>query len=406
MHDSQMGHQLILEPENASEPVDSKDDASLKRPKRNWGEIWESLLRMGLGEIAMRVGTGLSLVAMVLLVIWVMSNFYLEGNLTGGQVEAIAAPLPTATRPIEVAAVEPAPVGAFNQGISRVAQIHTQLPTKPRFDVITYTVEKGDTIFAIADKFNLKPETIFWGNYYTLGDDPHRLQPDQELNILPVDGVYYEWHAGDGLNGVAQFYGVEPEDIVNWPGNRLDINTLGDFSNPNIEPGTWLIVPGGTRAYVSWSVPNITREDPAVANIMGPGACGPVDDGPVGTGTFVWPSVERYLSGYDYSPETNHYGIDIAGDTGYNIFATDSGVVVYAGWNDWGYGNVIVIDHGNGWQSLYGHLDTLNVGCGSYVYQGDVIGGMGSTGNSSGPHLHFELYSEVYGKVNPWNFVQ
>ena len=155
--------------------------------------------------------------------------------------------------------------------------------------MIPYTVEKGDTIFAIAEKFNLKPETILWGNYYILVDDPHRLSPEQELNILPVDGVYYEMARGDGLNGVAKFYGVEAEAIINWPGNRLDINTLGDFANPNIEPGTWLIVPGGSREFVSWSAPRITREDPAVASIMGPGACGPVDDGPVGNGTFVWP---------------------------------------------------------------------------------------------------------------------
>jgi murein DD-endopeptidase MepM/ murein hydrolase activator NlpD len=128
-------------------------------------------------------------------------------------------------------------------------------------------------------------------------------------------------------------------------------------------------------------------------------------DGPVGTGTFIWPTTEKYLSGYDYSPETNHWGIDVAGRLGNSIFATDNGVVVYAGWNDWGYGNVVVIDHGNGWQTLYAHLSAFNVDCGSYVYQGDTIGAMGSTGNSSGPHLHFEMRSDKYGRANPWNFL-
>ncbi|MCJ7625145.1 MAG: M23 family metallopeptidase, partial [Anaerolineaceae bacterium] len=155
-----------------------------------------------------------------------------------------------------------------------------------------------------------------------------------------------------------------------------------------------------------WSAPRITRDDPAVAKVYGPGYCGEVMDGPIGNGTFVWPTVERYLSGYDYSPETNHRGIDISGMLGNSIFAVDSGVVVYAGWNDWGYGEVVVIDHGNGWQSLYAHLSTYNVECGSYVYQGDVIAAMGSTGKSSGPHLHFELRSDEFGKVNPWNFLQ
>jgi LysM repeat protein len=282
----------------------------------------------------------------------------------------------------------------------------TILPTQPRLEISQYEVQVGDSVFEIAKKFNLNPETILWGNYYVLADDVHRLQPGQTLNILPVDGVYYEWHTGDGLNGVADFYGVPVDDILDWTSNDLDRNTIGDYANPNIAPGTWLVIPGGVREFVSWSAPRITRDDPAVAKTFGPGFCGEIMEGPVGNGTFVWPSVERYLSGYDYSPETNHYGIDIAGSTGYALFSVDAGVVVYAGWNDWGYGNTVVIDHGNGWQSLYAHMDSLNVGCGSFVYQGDVIGALGNTGNSSGPHLHFELRSDLYGKVNPWNFLQ
>ncbi len=88
------------------------------------------------------------------------------------------------------------------------------------------------------------------------------------------------------------------------------------------------------------------------------------------------------------------------------LVPTRSGVVVYAGWNDWGYGYVIVLDHGNGWQTLYAHLSTVNVVCGQSVYQGDVIGAMGSTGNSTGAHLHFEIMHDEYGKVNPHNFLQ
>jgi murein DD-endopeptidase MepM/ murein hydrolase activator NlpD len=126
----------------------------------------------------------------------------------------------------------------------------------------------------------------------------------------------------------------------------------------------------------------------------------------MGSLTFIWPTTERYLSGYDYSPETNHFGIDIAGDLGNPIFAADHGVVVYAGWNDYGYGEMIVIDHGSGWQTLYGHLNQVNVVCGQEVYQGDTIGLMGSTGKSTGPHLHFEMRSDKFGRVNPWDFLQ
>jgi murein DD-endopeptidase MepM/ murein hydrolase activator NlpD len=82
------------------------------------------------------------------------------------------------------------------------------------------------------------------------------------------------------------------------------------------------------------------------------------------------------------------------------------GVIVYSGWNDWGYGNVVVIDHGYGWQTLYAHMSKINAECGMSVYQGDVIGLYGSTGNSTGPHLHFEMLHEEYGKVNPWDFLR
>jgi murein DD-endopeptidase MepM/ murein hydrolase activator NlpD len=125
----------------------------------------------------------------------------------------------------------------------------------------------------------------------------------------------------------------------------------------------------------------------------------------VGTGTFLWPSTEHYLSGYDYSPETNHFGIDVAGQLGNPIFTADSGVVTYAGWNDYGYGEMIVIDHGSGWQTLYAHLSQVNVTCGQEVNQGDTIGLMGSTGQSTGPHLHFEMRNDDYGRVNPWDFL-
>lgn len=376
-----------------------------RTPKQNWNQIWEHLLRLGLGEFSLRLGTGLTSIIMVLLVVWVMSNFYLKGQSTNLNGRVIAAPLPSPNAPVNLPALNVSVIIPGTEGISRMAQIHTFQQAQPRIDVVQYEVQKGDTIFGIAEKFDLKPETILWGNYHTLADDPHRLKPGEIINILPVNGVYYEWHAGDGLNGVADFYHVTADDIVNWPGNHLNRDTLGDWANPSIPAGTWLVIPGGSREFVSWSAPRITRTDPSSAKIFGPGYCGSVVDGPVGTGTFVWPTVEKYLSGYDYSPATNHFGIDIAGKTGNAIYASDTGVVVYAGWNDWGYGNVVVIDHGNGWQTLYAHLSAYNVECGTYVYQGDIIGAMGSTGNSSGPHLHFEMRSDEYGKANPWNFL-
>ncbi len=372
--------------------------------------LWESLSQAGLGETVFRAGTHLLSVALILLAVLGLRALYIniqEVPPEGAEVAVMAAVLPTAT-PTEAAPDLPlfAPVqSSFIFGIPRLALLHTTIPTRPRTEIITYTVQVGDTIFGIAEMYGLRPETILWGNYYTLADDPHRLTPGQELNIMPMDGTYHRWSEGEGLNGVSRGYDVTPETIINWPGNHLDAAALGDWSNPNIEAGTMLFVPGGERAFVTWSAPRITRDNPAVARILGPGACGTIMDGAVGIGAFIWPGNNHFLSGYDYSPSTNHFGIDIAGRLGDPIYAADNGVVVYSGWNDWGYGYVVVIDHGNGWQTLYAHLSSINVGCGASVYQGGVIGAFGSTGNSSGPHLHFEMMHDNYGKVNPWNFL-
>lgn len=389
---------------SAEDNLSSSVDQPLKRKPRQWNQIWEGLLRLGLGETAMRMGTAMASIALVLLVLWVMSSFYLKGNVPYERDKAIAAPLPTPTSSVAPPAYNFVSVPV--SGIPRYAQIHTILPSRARFEIAQYEVLQGDTIFGIAEKFALKPQTILWGNFDTLADDPHRLQPGQLLNILPLDGVLYEWHAGDGLNGVAKFFGVTPEDIINWPGNNLDAENIGDFTNPNIEAGAKVFIPGGSRDFISWSAPLISRTDPASAKIFGPGYCGEVYEGYIGSGTFVWPSTETWISGYDYSPATNHWGIDVAGSLGNSIFASDSGVVVYAGWNDWGYGNVIVIDHGNGWQTLYAHLNQLFVGCGASVSQGATIASMGSTGRSSGPHLHFELMNASRVRVNPWDYLQ
>ena len=272
----------------------------------------------------------------------------------------------------------------------------------PRDKVITYIVEEGDSIFHIADKFGLKPETVLWSNRYTLGDTPDGIYPGEELLIPPVDGLIHVWSEGEGLNGVSGFYGVDPDVIVDYALNDLDRATLGNYSLPNIAPGTMLVVPGGTRPTLSW-VP--ARDSEVSGSIyLGDGAC-TVLYGNSGTGSFTWPTTNHFLSGYDYTPPT-HNGLDFDGDMGSPIYAVDSGVIVYSGWSDRGYGNLIVVDHDGGWQSFYAHLmDGSMLACGSNVTKGDLIASMGSTGRSTGPHLHFELRS--YGAaVNPWAYLQ
>lgn len=359
-----------------------------------------TLARLGLGEVVLRVGTNILAVALVALVVWLMQALYGQ-VVSGGTARAEAASGPTPTPQLSAASL-PLPAAEGTGGIARGTMLHTSIPTRPRIDVIRYTVQPGDTVFGIAAKFGLKPSTILFGNYAVLKDTPHSLRPGQVLNILPVDGTYYEWQGTESLEKVAEFFGVDPESIVNYPGNHLDPETIGDLRAPNIPAGTMLIVPGGRREFISWSAPiGVTRDNPAIARVMGEGSCGAISGGAVGFGTYIWPANKHYLSGYDYSPDTNHRGIDIAGDTGDPVYAVDAGVIVYAGWNDYGYGNLIMIDHGNGWQSLYAHLSAINVLCGQSVGQGDIIGAIGSTGNSSGSHLHFELMNTSLGKVNP-----
>ncbi len=284
----------------------------------------------------------------------------------------------------------------FN-AVMRLSNLHTIIPTRPREEVITYTVGTGDSVFGIAKAFNLQPESVLWANYDQLKDSPDMLTPGMILNIPPVDGVYYTWKEGDTIEGVASAFKAEAEDILSWSGNHLDL------IDPQIKPGTKILIPGGKREFVQWVIPTIPRGRAGVSrSVYGPGACDGGYEGAYGSGFFVWPAANHFLSGNDYW--SGHLGIDIAGATGDGIFASDSGVVVFSGWATGGYGYVIMIDHGNGYQTLYGHLSQTAARCGQSVYQGQYIGAMGSTGNSTGAHLHFEI-RYMGGFINPWSML-
>ncbi len=360
------------------------------------------LVEMGLGEPLLRIGTNLFSIIAIGIVIALVQVYFRQIN------SPLAGNSDQASGQVESESVDPISAPALDipviDGIARSAQIHTNIPSRPRNEITTYTVQDGDTVFGIAEKFGLDPQTILWGNYEILLDDPHSLRPGQELNILPVDGVYWQWLGGLSFGAWAEFYGVTAADIIEYPGNNLDAKSIGDYENANIPVETWLIIPNGQREFVSWSAPlGVTRENPASARVLGAGACDPVSGGAVGYGYYVYPTNKHYLSGFDYSTKTNHLGLDFAGNEGEGVYAADAGVVVYAGWNDYGYGNMVMIDHGNGFQSLYAHLSALNVGCGQSVGQGEGIGAVGSTGRSSGSHLHFELMAGM--KVNPWDYL-
>jgi murein DD-endopeptidase MepM/ murein hydrolase activator NlpD len=297
-----------------------------------------------------------------------------------------------------VSAMESAPASLPNYqsidndfALIRYANPITIIPTRARTEATTYTIQTGDSVFGIAQYFDLTPETILWANKDTMNDDPHMISVGNELRIPPTNGVYYQWQEGDTLESVAGKFKVDVDAILDWTPNKID------RTNPVIEPGTYVMVPGGQREFQQWVVPTIPR-GPAGVNSTIPGACDTSAGGAYGTGTFIWPTNNRFISGNDYW--SGHLAIDIGAMTGDSVFASDSGVVVYAGGISGGYGNMVMIDHGNGYQTLYAHLSSIVTRCGASVYQGDVIGYAGSTGNSTGPHLHFEV-RYMGGFLNP-----
>ena len=340
--------------------------------------------------------SGFWLIATSLVLLVVYLGWWVKGTAAATPVPTMEAMLATPTFSPDVLTAEIPDFQQISslQFIQRDITLNTIIPNRSREEVVDYTVENGDSVFGIAKKFNIKPETILWANYDQLNDSPDMLSPGMTLRIPPVDGVYYELQDNDTLESVAQQFKANVEDIINWPGNKMDL------SDPKVQANEWIMVPGGEREFRSWIVPQIARGKAGVSKtVYGPGACEGSYDGAYGSGWFAWPASAHVLSGNDFW--SGHLGIDIAAFVGDPVTASDNGVVVFAGWSTGGYGYMVMIDHGNGYQTVYGHLSSVAVSCGQSVYQGQYIGAAGSTGNSTGPHLHFEV--RLYGQfVNPW----
>lgn len=282
--------------------------------------------------------------------------------------------------------------------IHRELKLKTKIPERPRYKSVTYRVTRGDAMYAIAEEFKIKPETILYVNKTVLDDNPHSLRPGMELLIPPVDGLYYEWKEGDTLEAVAEEFDANADDILNFPGNEIDL------TNPEIKPGTLVMIPGGSRELRDWTQDLVTasrsNNGSTGTSDFGTNVCG---GGPVASG-FGWPASSHVISGNGYGP--GHLGLDIQANEGDPIYAAGSGVVTMAqGGYNYGYGNVVQIDHGNGYVTVYAHLSQINVGQCTPVGQGTLIGYAGSTGNAFGAHLHFEV--RLGGSnINPYDIVQ
>jgi len=262
----------------------------------------------------------------------------------------------------------------------------TSAPTAaPRTELETYSVQDGDTVSRIAAQFNLQPETVLWTNYELLSDNPDFLFPGMEITILPIDGVYHQVGGTDTLTSIANFFLANVQAIVNWPGNEIDPVSLVIF------PGQWLMVPGGQRILRRRTMPNLPRFAMAVSfEEFGSGACPQnVSATSSGDGIYAWPVAEHKLVGEGYW--SAHQAADLAVADGERVRAADEGVVVFSGWSNLGYGNMVMLDHGSGDFTLYGGLAVALALCGHSVKEGDVIGTAGITGHPVGPYLHFEV---------------
>jgi len=251
--------------------------------------------------------------------------------------------------------------------IEAMAQTTLAVPVKVRM----HTVQDGENLGIIAEKYAIDVETLQAAND-NLSADIH--QGDQ-LVILPSRGMLHTADMGDTLWSIANVYGVSVDTIMIANGKGSEEIAIGEK----------IFIPGGKKPQ------NIERQlaraDAPVSRSIGE--------------RFAWPTVGELTSGYGYRWGRQHSGIDLANDVGTKIRAARAGRVVYAGWYA-GYGYTVVIEHDQGYSTLYGHLSEANVQNQQYVKGGQVIAYMGNTGNSTGPHLHFEVLKNGV-PINPYN---
>lgn len=296
----------------------------------------------------------------------------------------VAAPVFASTYPIfsqrETLAQLAPPSAALTSVTESEPLLSTEISPKPRDKIITYKVEKGDTLSSIATKFDISVDSILWENGLK---ENSNLSIGQEIRILPVSGVAHKVLKGDTVYTIAKKYDTDPQEIVNFPFN--------DFADPDtfaLVPGQMLVVPNGSPPAVKPTTPRPTPR--YIAGNLSQGVEG-----------FIWPT----SGSISQHPIWYHMAVDIANREAPAVGASKAGKVSYADCIRGGYGCHVIVDHGGGYQTLYGHLSRIAVGVGSQVDQGQVLGTMGSTGRSTGTHLHFEVRKNDT-LLNPLNLLR
>ncbi len=250
--------------------------------------------------------------------------------------------------------------------------VTTKVSKKTRKEVIEYVVKSGDSISTIASDFDISVNTILWENSLTAYS---LIRPGDKLIILPSTGINHKVAKGDNLNSIATSYGVDVEMIA----------VANKFSEDSkLTVGQKIFIPGGKKKYVApvASKP-ATSYNPitVIKDLINP------DAGTTPANKMFWPAKGVITQYYTWK----HHGLDIANKQGTPIYSCDSGTIVYASWSKAGYGNMVEVDHGNGKHTRYGHFYQISVKVGDKVERGQLLGLMGTTGRSTGPHLHLEV---------------
>ena len=265
--------------------------------------------------------------------------------------------------------------------------------------IVRYIVSEGDTIESISKNFMLTPKSIIVSNKL---DENSQLKAGQELFFPSIDGIIYEVKKEDNLWSIANDYNLSPESIIRDNKANTDILSIGEK----------LILKGVTEIKVKdapndisvKSTSNEIKTKKADSDNISNNTYKKVTSTKDTSSNFVWPASGDITSKFGSRWGSKHTGIDIAVETGTSVKAAAAGKVIFSG-RKGNYGNLIIIDHGNGYKTYYAHNSRLLAEVGQSVDKGTIISLSGSTGNSTGPHLHFEIRQNDE-PVNPLSFLK